>query len=91
VWEVHVEVRDWVSDVGSSRACHTKYLRTVDLYYHLKMLLGKVLQDREDAHDIILLQLDEVHLLLSENYDHAPTYQAHCDNVKANGRVILRS
>lgn len=31
-WEIDMEIGSWVLDVGNSRACDTKYWKTIDLY-----------------------------------------------------------
>jgi hypothetical protein len=36
-WEVDVEIGDWVLDKGASRAQDTKYHKTIDLYWHIKL------------------------------------------------------
>jgi hypothetical protein len=65
-WEIDEAITNWVLNVGNSRGRDTKYWKTVYLYWHLKMLLGQMLQTKEEAQDKILLQLDELHLLVKE-------------------------
>jgi hypothetical protein len=60
---------NWVSDIGSLRGHKTKYWKMVELYWHLKVLLGQMLQNKEDTHNTIQLQLDEFHLMLQEVLD----------------------
>jgi hypothetical protein len=69
---VEANNNSWVPNTGSSKACDTKYWLTVDLYCHLKMLLGKMFQDLDDAYDKILLQFDQVHLLIKEVLTRTP-------------------
>jgi hypothetical protein len=44
----------------------------VELYWHMKMLLGQMLQTREEAQSTIQLQLDEFHLLLRKILSRLP-------------------
>jgi hypothetical protein len=59
-----VEIGSWIPDPGSYRAHATLYTKTVDLYWLLKTLMGKVLVERNEAHEEIFLQLDEMQLQL---------------------------
>lgn len=54
-----VEIRNWVLDNGISREREPKYLKTVDLYWHIKTFMGKMLLDSEENGEI-LEQLVEV-------------------------------
>jgi hypothetical protein len=47
--EVEEATIHWVLDVGTSRERDTKYWKTVELYWHIKNLLGQMLQTREEA------------------------------------------
>jgi hypothetical protein len=35
-------------------------MRTIELYWHMKLLLGRAMMDRKDDKEEILLQLDEI-------------------------------
>jgi hypothetical protein len=54
----------WILDLGSYRSRTTLYTKTMDLYWLLKTLMGKVLVERNEAHWEIFLQLDEMQLQL---------------------------
>jgi hypothetical protein len=64
--KIDADIVDWILDLGSSRARDTKYWTMVDLYWHIKTFVGKVLQDREDDREEILTQLAEVKQQLQE-------------------------
>lgn len=68
----------WILDAGSSRAQDIKYWKTVDLYWHIKTIVGKMMEDMDEAHKDILLQLNEVMLQLRDinSMLPAPTQQA---------------
>lgn len=59
---VNENICPWIPDTLSSRTRESQYFKTVDLYWHLKTLMGKVLVERNEAHQRILLQLDDVQL-----------------------------
>jgi len=50
----------WLLDLGTYRYHANLYSKTVDIYWIIKTLMGKVLVERNEAHRQILLQLDEV-------------------------------
>jgi hypothetical protein len=58
-WEVEETITNWFLDVVHSRGWETKNWKTVELYWHLKTLIGQILQAKEGAQDNIQLQLDE--------------------------------
>jgi hypothetical protein len=49
-----------------TRARDTKYWKIVELYWHIKNLLGQMLQKREEAQNTMQLQLDGLHLMMCE-------------------------
>lgn len=67
--DVLVEVEDWVLDLGTPRDHHNQYLHTLDLHWHIKNLLRKVLFDCTETRDEILLDMEELHLLYQFMYD----------------------
>jgi hypothetical protein len=71
--EVDEATTSWVSYVGNTRARETKYWKTIELYWHIKTLLGQMLQMREDTQNTIQLQLDGLHLLLREALSRLPS------------------
>jgi hypothetical protein len=48
---VDVEIGQWIPYLGSYRERATLYTRTVDLYWLLKMMMGKVLVEHNEAHE----------------------------------------
>lgn len=46
--------------MGNSLALDTKFLKAIDLYWHIKMFLGKILLDNEEDKEEIMEQLVEV-------------------------------
>jgi hypothetical protein len=48
----------WVPDVGHTRGRETRYWKTIELYWHIKTFMGQMLQTREDAQNMVQLQLD---------------------------------
>jgi len=52
----------WVPNNGSVRGWSSQYLKTMDIYWHLKTMMGRVLLDHHEAHQEVLVQLDEVQL-----------------------------
>jgi hypothetical protein len=60
--EVHENICSWIPDLVSSRAMVSQYYKTIDLYWHIKALMGKVMVERNEAHKEILLQIDDVQL-----------------------------
>jgi hypothetical protein len=46
--EVLDSVTSWILDTGNTRSRVSQYLKTVDIYWHMKLLLGHVLVDRKD-------------------------------------------
>jgi len=71
--EVNEGIIIWVPGIGSLCRHESKYLRTMELYSHLKILLGQMLQTREEAQNTIQIQQDEFHLLLCEVLVHLPS------------------
>jgi hypothetical protein len=59
---VNENICPWIPNTGSSRARESQYYKTIDLYWHMKTLMGKVLVEHNEAHQEILLHLDDVHL-----------------------------
>jgi hypothetical protein len=53
--EVAVVTICWIPDVGTTRARDTKYWKTIELYWHIKNLLGQILQTREEAQNTMQL------------------------------------
>jgi hypothetical protein len=49
-------------DLGTTQARESQYLNTIDIYWHIKMLMGHFLIEQHEAHQEILLQLDDVQL-----------------------------
>jgi hypothetical protein len=47
--EVKETTRSWVPDIGSVHGRFTQYLKTVDIYSHLKTLLGRFLLEYHEA------------------------------------------
>jgi hypothetical protein len=60
--EVDEEFTHWILDTGTSHSRETKYHRTIDLYWHVKTLLGKVMTERSTAFNEILLQMEYLQL-----------------------------
>jgi hypothetical protein len=59
-WEVYVEIGNSDPDMGSSHARDTKFLKTIDLYWHIKTFMGKIMLDSEEDKEEIMEQLAEV-------------------------------
>ena len=49
--EVDAEFCQWILDTLSSHSRDTKYNKTIDLYWHMKTLLIKMLVERNIAHN----------------------------------------
>jgi hypothetical protein len=49
-WNINAKMGSWIPDEGSSRAQDTKYWKTMDLYWYIKMGVGKIMQDMDEAH-----------------------------------------
>lgn len=62
----------WILDVGTTWARETRYWKTVELYWHIKNLLGQMLQIREEAQNTMQLQLDGLHLMMREVLSRLP-------------------
>jgi hypothetical protein len=60
--EVKETTNSWVPDTGFVRGRSSQYLKTVDIYWHLKTLMGRVLLDHHEARQEVLLQLDDMQL-----------------------------
>jgi hypothetical protein len=60
--EVRETTSSWVPDTGTFRGWTSQYLKTMDIYWHLKTLMGQVLLDHHEARQEVLLQLDDVQL-----------------------------
>lgn len=58
------DMQSWVPEIGSARTQDTKYYKLIDLYRHMKTLMGHALIERNQAHNEILLQLDEIQVQL---------------------------
>lgn len=52
--------------MGNSLALDTKFLKAIDLYWHIKMFLGKILLDNEEDKEEIMEQLVEVRQQLQD-------------------------
>jgi hypothetical protein len=63
--EVNEDVCAWIPDLGSSWAKESKYYRTNDLYWHMEMLMGRVLIERNEAHQEVVLELDDLQLQIT--------------------------
>lgn len=51
-----------IPNTGSSRSRDTKYNRTIDLYWHMKGLLGRALKDKQAAQNELYMQLEYIQL-----------------------------
>jgi hypothetical protein len=60
--EVKESTSLWVPNTGSFRGRSSQYLKTVDIYWHLKTLMGRVMLDHYEARQKVLLQLNEAQL-----------------------------
>lgn len=60
--EIDAELSPWIPDTGTSHSKETKYHRTIDLYWHMKTLLGKVMTERNTTYSEILLQMEYLQL-----------------------------
>jgi hypothetical protein len=60
--EVDAELCQWILDTCSSHSRDMKYNRTIDLYWHMKTLLIKMLAERNIAHSEILMQMEYLQL-----------------------------
>lgn len=56
--DIDAELTDWIPDTGSSKSQKTNYYHTIDLYWHVKALLGKVMADRQAGNNEISLRLE---------------------------------
>jgi hypothetical protein len=65
-WEVDAEICDWVPDMGASRARDREYLKTVDLYWHIKTFLGIILLDNDDEHEAMQEQMNEMQFQIQD-------------------------
>lgn len=52
--------------MGTSRTRETKYNKTVDLYWQMKTMMGKVLVEKNESYNEILIQLDDMQLQIKE-------------------------
>jgi hypothetical protein len=89
---VDEEIGQWIPDPGSYREHATLYTKTVDLYWLLKTMMGKVLVEWNKAHEEIFLQLDEMRMeilglgrkmdrLLNSNSDEVGPSHGHANAV----------
>jgi hypothetical protein len=63
--EVVNNTHSYISYPGTTQSRESQYLNTFDIYYHIKMLMGKVLVESHRAHQEILIQLDDVQLQIN--------------------------
>lgn len=58
----HVEkdTRNWIPDTGNTRSRQTRYIQTIDLYWHIKTLLGHVLVEHSKSQTELLLCIDDI-------------------------------
>jgi hypothetical protein len=61
---VNEEFTQWIMDNGTSRSRETKYHRTINLYWHVKTLSGKVITEKSTTFNEILLQMEYLQLLI---------------------------
>jgi hypothetical protein len=54
------EIGQWIPNYGSYRERATLYTKTFNLYWILNRMMRKVLVERNEAHEEIFLQLDEM-------------------------------
>jgi hypothetical protein len=47
--EVRETTRSWFPDTGTFQGWTSQYLKTMDIYWHLKTLMGRVLLDHHEA------------------------------------------
>lgn len=47
----------WIPHTSNTRGQQNHYLHTVNLYWHIKLLLGKMLVDKREAQDNLVLML----------------------------------
>lgn len=52
-------IASWALDTGNSRGCQNHYLLTMDLYWHVRLLLGKIIMDRRQTQVNLMHRLDE--------------------------------
>lgn len=45
--KVLAELENWVPNTGHTQARFNQYMHTIDLYWHMKFLLGRILIDRQ--------------------------------------------
>jgi len=43
----------WIPDVGTTHARETKYWKTMEIYWHVKILFGQTLQISKKAQNMI--------------------------------------
>jgi hypothetical protein len=60
--EVSQTTNPWVPDTGTIQGWLSHYLKTINIYWHLKTLMGRVLLDHHEARQEVLMQLDDVQL-----------------------------
>jgi len=53
--EVDVEMIAWISDTRSSKSKETKYYKTINLYWHMKSLLGRDLTDKQATFNYLFI------------------------------------
>jgi hypothetical protein len=54
-----------VLDTGNTRTRVYQYMKTIDIYWHMKVLMGHVLVERHEAKQEILSQLDDIQLKIN--------------------------
>jgi hypothetical protein len=70
--------------LGTSSARDTKFLKTVDLYWHIKTFLGKITLDNEEDNEEIMKQIVKVHQQLQDIQARIENQERHEEYQKAN-------
>jgi hypothetical protein len=58
--EVQEKTQSWIPNTGNTRSHVSHYMRTIELYWHMKLLLGRAMMDRKDDKEETLLQLNKI-------------------------------
>jgi len=66
--QIDEEVQPWVPNTRRNRGKDSKYTKTLDLYWHYKVLVGKVLEEHNARNKAILHNMDTIqcHLNLTD-------------------------
>lgn len=62
--EVNSKVVDQMPNTFHTRGKFNQHMYTIDIYQHMKAILGRVLLDINEAKEEILIMLDELQLFL---------------------------